>query len=138
MARGWHADRVARGAGYERIRQVDRSILTIVHPVVADETDRRPRGPGRPRSMASHRAILDASCALLAEGGLPALTIDRVVARAGVSKATIYRRWASKQDLALAALEHCSPEPRAPRTGRVREDLVELLRTDLCELVGTP
>jgi AcrR family transcriptional regulator len=88
--------------------------------------------------MASHRAILDASCALLAEGGLPALTIDRVVARAGVSKATIYRRWASKQDLALAALEHCSPEPRAPRTGRVREDLVELLRTDLGELVGTP
>jgi AcrR family transcriptional regulator len=88
--------------------------------------------------MASHRAILDASCALLAEGGLPALTIDRVVARAGVSKATIYRRWASKQDLALAALEHCSPELQAPRTGRVREDLVELLRADLGELVGTP
>jgi AcrR family transcriptional regulator len=49
-------------------------------------------------------AILDATRELLAEVGVRGLTIEGVAARAGVAKTTIYRRWRSKDELALALL----------------------------------
>ena len=49
-------------------------------------------------------AILDATRELLAEGGVHGLTVEGVAARAGVAKTTIYRRWRSKDELALAVL----------------------------------
>jgi len=57
------------------------------------------RAPGRPRSAASHQAIMRATLELLAETGLRATSMDAIAARAGVSKATIYRRWKSKEEL---------------------------------------
>src|SRR3972149_4685786 len=54
---------------------------------------------GRPRSEEAHQAILDATLALLAEVGFSALTVEGVAQRAGVGKATIYRRWTSKLPL---------------------------------------
>jgi AcrR family transcriptional regulator len=57
--------------------------------------------PGRSRR---HAEILDATRALLAEGGVRRLTVEGVAARAGVAKTTIYRRWRSKDELALAVL----------------------------------
>jgi AcrR family transcriptional regulator len=56
---------------------------------------------GRPRSDESHKAILQAAYDLLAEGGLAAFTFERVAARAGVSRSTIYRWWPSKGALAM-------------------------------------
>ena len=58
---------------------------------------------GRPRSEEAHQAILDATLELLSEVGFSALTIEGVAARAGVGKATIYRRWASKLPLVVEA-----------------------------------
>jgi AcrR family transcriptional regulator len=85
------------------------------------------RRPGRPRSERADQAIIDAALSLFAESGPEGLCIERVAARAGVGKATIYRRWPGKEDLlldAIAALKAPLPEP----AGRsVKEDLVALL-----------
>jgi AcrR family transcriptional regulator len=59
---------------------------------------------GRPRSARAREAILGAAAALLLEHGLAAVSMDAVAARAGVSKATIYRWWPTKESLALDAL----------------------------------
>jgi len=88
----------------------------------------RPRRPGRPRSEQADRAIIDAAISLFAEHGVEGLCIEKVAAKAGVGKATIYRRWPGKEDLlldALAALKTPLPEPRGDS---VREDLVALMQ----------
>jgi AcrR family transcriptional regulator len=88
----------------------------------------RPRRPGRPRSEQADRAIIDAALCVFAEHGVEGLCIEKVAAKAGVGKATIYRRWPGKEDLlldALAALKTPLPEPRGDS---VREDLVALMQ----------
>jgi len=57
------------------------------------------RAPGRPRSEEADRAILEATLAVVAEEGISGLSVEAVAHRAGVGKATIYRRFASKEDL---------------------------------------
>ena len=56
---------------------------------------------GRPRSEESHKAILQAAYDLLDETGFSRFTFERVAARAGVSRSTIYRWWSSKGALAM-------------------------------------
>jgi AcrR family transcriptional regulator len=56
---------------------------------------------GRPRSEQSRRAVLDAAGKLMLEGGLHAATMEGIAARAGVSKATIYKWWPSRGAVAL-------------------------------------
>jgi AcrR family transcriptional regulator len=58
----------------------------------------------RRRSDHTETKILDAARELLADIGVQQLTIEAVAARSGVAKTTIYRRWRSKEDLALAVL----------------------------------
>lgn len=95
------------------------------------------RRPGRPRSERADQAIIEAALSLFAESGPEGLCIERVAARAGVGKATIYRRWPGKEDLlldAITALKAPLPEP----AGRsVREDLVALLDA-LCQETADP
>jgi AcrR family transcriptional regulator len=82
--------------------------------------------PGRPRSDQSRAAILDATAALLAEQGLLGLTIEAIAARAGTSKATIYRWWKSKEALALDAFVAGFVDPPAAGdhdTGSLAGDL---------------
>ncbi|MFZ0666896.1 MAG: TetR/AcrR family transcriptional regulator [Acidimicrobiales bacterium] len=85
---------------------------------------------GRPRSVRSHRAILDAANELLEERGLVGLTIDEVAQRAGVSKPTIYRRWPTKGTLAFEAFsgDFLARQP-LPDTGSLRGDLLAALRS---------
>jgi AcrR family transcriptional regulator len=86
-----------------------------------------PRRPGRPRSERAERAIIDAALSVFAESGPEGLCIEQVAARAGVGKATIYRRWPGKEDLLLDAIGTLqAPLPQPPGLS-VREDLVMVL-----------
>ncbi|WP_329047404.1 TetR/AcrR family transcriptional regulator [Amycolatopsis sp. NBC_01488] len=85
---------------------------------------------GRPRSEKAHQAVLDAAAELLLTHGLSEVSMDTVADRAGVSKATIYRWWPTKQTLALDALytEWSAARPQPRDTGTLRGDLLSLLR----------
>jgi AcrR family transcriptional regulator len=94
---------------------------------------------GRPRSRRVHRAILDAARDLLIEGGYADLHLEHVAARAGVGKATIYRRWASKEALALELLlELASPHIAVSNTGDTREELIASVNNAVRALIATP
>jgi AcrR family transcriptional regulator len=97
--------------------------------MTADTAADAPRR-GRPRSEKARLAILEAAAELLLERGLSAVSMDAVAERAGVSKATIYRWWRTKETLALDALYNewaGAPSP-AKSTGSLRGDLLALLR----------
>lgn len=80
---------------------------------------------GRPRSDEVHRKILDATRELLSEDGFSDLRLEHVAARAGVGKATIYRRWGSKEALAQELLaELAGPHIAVAETGDTREELL--------------
>ncbi len=80
---------------------------------------------GRPRSDEVHRKILDATRELLSEDGFSDLRLEHVAARAGVGKATIYRRWGSKEALAGELLaELAGPHIAVPVTGDTRQELL--------------
>jgi AcrR family transcriptional regulator len=84
---------------------------------------------GRPRSEKAQTAVLEAAAELLLEQGLAAVSMDAIAARAGVSKATIYRWWPTKESLALDALYHeWEGVPAVEDTGSLRGDLLRLLR----------
>lgn len=87
-----------------------------------DEADRGRRPGGR--SARVREAVLAAVLEELVEGGYVALTFDRVAARAGVHRATLYRRWASREQLvAEALLEQAGRDIPLPDTGTLRGDL---------------
>ncbi len=80
---------------------------------------------GRPRSDKVHRAILDAAREQLIRDGYTALRLEHVAAQAGVGKATIYRRWRSKEELALALLaDLAGPHIAIEETGDTREEML--------------
>jgi AcrR family transcriptional regulator len=86
------------------------------------------RRPGRPRSAACDAAILRAALDEYAERGYEGLSVDAVAARAGVSKATIYRRYRGKTDLVLAAAKGAVFDEWVPPAGNdLRGDLRGLL-----------
>lgn len=98
-----------------------------------------PRPPGRPRSEEAHRAILDATRALLVEEGFTRLRVEHVAARAGVGKGTIYRRWASKEALTLeVVLELAGPHLDIADVGDTRAELRAATRNPLDAIVATP
>jgi AcrR family transcriptional regulator len=98
--------------------------MVVMCPVAEPTTDGVRRGPGRPRSPQADHAILDATISLLAEGGYDALTMEKVAARAGVGKATVYRRWGSKVELAVDALRSSMAEVEVHSSGSLRDDLI--------------
>ncbi len=95
------------------------------------------RGVGRPREARADRAILDATLELLAERGVHALRMGDVAARAGVGKATIYRRHRSKGQLVSDAVGALVSEIRVPDSGSTRDDLLALMR-EAVELYSDP
>jgi AcrR family transcriptional regulator len=79
------------------------------------------------RSRRAESAILEATIALLSEVGFGGLTIDGIAARAGVGKATIYRHWSSKAEVALEAFRAFIPPLDDPDTGSLADDLRGIL-----------
>jgi AcrR family transcriptional regulator len=90
---------------------------------------------GRPRDEQADGAILDAALVVLSEQGYGGLRMEGVAAKAGVAKATVYRRWSDKLSLAIAAIERL-PELPSVNTGSLLGDL-RALRAALVALFKT-
>jgi AcrR family transcriptional regulator len=90
-------------------------------------TDNHKKSNGRPRSIASDRAIWQATLELLAEVGFDRLSIEAIAARARVGKTTIYRRYDCKEELVADAIESVRSEVVIPDTGTLAGDLDALV-----------
>lgn len=85
---------------------------------------------GRPFDHSSDELILASTLDLLAERGYERLTLDEVAARTGKAKTTLYRRWATKEHLVLAAVRAAGGPPEAdelPDRGSLRADLMAVI-----------
>lgn len=97
----------------------------------------RPRR-GRPRSERADTAIRVAALSLLPEHGFRALSMEAVAARAGVSKATLYRRYKSKEDLVADTLRAVRTDASVPDLGNVRAELLGLMKRRLTAVRWVP
>jgi AcrR family transcriptional regulator len=87
-----------------------------------------PRRPGRPLEARPREAAIQATLELIAEHGIRGLTTNAVAERAGISKATLYRRWRSKRELVVDAVAALVSDIGLPDTGTTHTDLLELMR----------
>ena len=93
---------------------------------------------GRPRSDRVHRAILDAARELLIRDGFTRLRLEHVAAAAGVGKATIYRRWPTKEDLAQALLQDlASPHIAIDDVGDTRAEMLAAVTNPMRAITDT-
>ena len=114
-----------------------RAALSTEQSTGSEQADDHRRGPRR-RGEALLEAIFEATLAELTESGYNNLTMERVACRAKASKGSLYRRWSSRVELVVDAMEHAKPHaPGAPDTGDVRTDLLHLFRT-LAQLSSGP
>lgn len=98
----------------------------------------RRRG-GRPRSDVANKAILFAAREELVEHGFTRFRLEHVAARAGVAKATLYRRWPSKEALAQDLLEDlAAPHIAVDDIGDTREELYQCVEHALRAVRDTP
>jgi AcrR family transcriptional regulator len=81
------------------------------------------------RGEHARQRILRAALDVVAEHGLPGFTMEAVAQRAAASKTTLYRRWASREELLVEAMDELASRPfPLPATGDLRSDLIELMR----------
>lgn len=103
-----------------------------VQPAPPNEGSTPPRAPGalgRPRSAVVHASILTAAIALVREQGYDAVTMEAIASRAGVGKATVYRRWAGKESLIAEAILRLTDDAmQVPDTGSTAGDVALLMR----------
>ena len=90
-------------------------------------TEAAPRSVGRPRDPRVDAAIVGATLQLLADGGYTSLTMEAVAAMAGVGKATLYRRYAGKEQLVIDAVATMSEPAEIVQGAGVRDELVARL-----------
>lgn len=85
----------------------------------------RPDPTPRPASARAHAAIRAAALEIFRQEGLSRMTVESIAARAGASKATVYRRWPGKSAVLMEALLHeLEGELAFPDTGSLHDDLV--------------
>jgi AcrR family transcriptional regulator len=95
-------------------------------PTAAADLERK--APGRPRSAKADEAIMKAVIDLLQQGvSVGDLSMEAVAARAGVGKATIYRRWPNKDALLIDTVRTMKGPPPEPKGESVRDDLILLV-----------
>jgi AcrR family transcriptional regulator len=80
---------------------------------------------GRPRDNAVDERVLDVAWDLLLSGGYAGLNVDEVAERAAVAKTTLYRRWPTKDHLAIAVATRRIPFAMVADTGDLCRDLTE-------------
>lgn len=103
---------------------------------MAEDAPRQRRGRGRRPAAEVRKAVLGAAGDLLFEGGVRAVTFERVASRAGSSKMTLYKWWASPGVLALDAyFDRTEEQLSFPDTGDIEADLVTQM-TAFLELLG--
>jgi AcrR family transcriptional regulator len=90
--------------------------------------------PGRPRSQEADAAILSAALDLLLERGVEATSIEQVARRAGVTRATVYRRYPDKTRLLIATMEAAYGDP--PPSPEIRD--VEHLLAGWAHVLAEP
>ena len=119
---------------HERRGLIDRSSSQDFPPVLYacrgmdDATRRRKKPSPQLRGERVVQKILDAAAEELSLKGFGALSIEEVAERAGVAKTTVYRRWPTKADLAVAAMHQVADDIiKAEDTGSLRGDLTALL-----------
>ncbi|MET1004171.1 MAG: TetR/AcrR family transcriptional regulator [Propionibacteriaceae bacterium] len=102
--------------------------MTLAEPTTTEPALR----PGRKRDHTRDPEILEAALAVLAETGYDGMTIDMVAARAKAGKATIYRRWPSKNELVIDAVACMKADgagfDQLPDTGTLRGDLIAMIK----------
>jgi AcrR family transcriptional regulator len=102
------------------------------------DTDARPSRGGRPRDPSRDGVIRAAILRLLGDVGYSALTMDAVASEAGVGKATIYRRWRTKEELVVDTVSELNAVEAEPAdTGSVEGDLRALMHA-MVALVNSP
>lgn len=90
----------------------------------------QPATPPRPRSIAAHKKVLDATVTLFSERGIDATSMDSIAEASRVSKATIYKHWPDKDTLAMEVLAHVhglDQDPPDFNSGDYRSDLIARL-----------
>ena len=92
---------------------------------------RAPASGGRARDPELDDAITTATTELLEERGFAELTIEAIARRAGVARATVYRRWPNLDALLAHVLSSVVHEIPIPDRGHVRDDLVAILEDQL-------
>lgn len=98
--------------------------MTTVHAGAGPER----KAPGRPRNARADEAIIEAFLDLVGEGqSADSISMEAVAAKAGVGKATIYRRWASKEALLIDAVAAMKGPLPVPVGESARDDLVSLI-----------
>jgi AcrR family transcriptional regulator len=85
------------------------------------------RPPGRPRSAQADEAIARATIESIVAHGFEGMSMEGVAAAAGVSKATLYRRYASKEEMVVAIVSRLRPPGPPPDQGSFLADLKELV-----------
>ena len=94
--------------------------------------------PGRPRCPVTHQSILDAANNLLEQIGFAAMSIEGIAAKAGVGKATIYRRWPNNASVVMDAfLAATAREIPFPNTSSPREDIRRQMRS-VVKMLNSP
>jgi AcrR family transcriptional regulator len=131
LPEGGHTAWVARTGHVSRLR----GSRVKIRGVARGTQEARPK-PGRPRSAEADGAILGAALKLLGERGYTNMSIDQVAAEAGVSRATVYRRYRDKADLVTEAVASRYGSEEAPDTGSTYSDLLELVRQGRAKLEG--
>lgn len=95
------------------------------------------RQTGRRRGAVLESVIAEAALAELTAHGYPGFSMERVAVRAGTGKASIYRRWPSRIELVVAAVQRSLPGDEPPDTGSLRGDLIEMMSL-LSDLLAGP
>jgi AcrR family transcriptional regulator len=93
-----------------------------------DTAPATPAHRGRPRDPGRDTRILEAAVSLIGEVGYDRTTVDAIAERAGVSKPTIYRRWAGKREIVAEAIRCRRDTTATPDTGSLRGDLLAVVR----------